>query len=254
MARLSHPNVVAAFDTGRVGEHLFVAMEFIEGTTLRRWQRAEGRKPEEIVHAYLDAARGLAAAHAAGLIHRDFKPDNVLVSDSGSIKVTDFDLVRSVGELCTGKRPIVRAMDSLRTSACEAEALETIPAPLEGSPLSAPMTEAGDMLGTPGYMFSGAVLPAKRSMPGPTSLRSASLSTSPLPREALPGNECLRACAAAKEGKTRPPPKASHVSMRVRRVLLRVIELARLGVRGLRASGSEDEARDAESWLAECRL
>jgi serine/threonine protein kinase len=88
MARLAHPNVVAVFDTGTLDGHLFVAMEFVQGTTLRRWQCTKGRGWVGVLRAYIEAGRGLAAAHAAGLVHRDFKPDNVLVSTSGMVKVT----------------------------------------------------------------------------------------------------------------------------------------------------------------------
>jgi serine/threonine protein kinase len=89
MARLSHPNVVAVFDTGSVDGRVFVAMEFVQGQTLGAWQRAKVRPLAEILRMYFDAGRGLAAAHAAGLVHRDFKPDNVLVSAGGAVKVSD---------------------------------------------------------------------------------------------------------------------------------------------------------------------
>ncbi|MCU1279646.1 MAG: hypothetical protein JWM53_3192, partial [bacterium] len=78
LARLSHPNVVPVYDVGTVEEQAFVAMEYVEGQTLKRWLKTP-RAWRDVVAVMRDAGRGLAAAHAAGLVHRDFKPDNVLI-------------------------------------------------------------------------------------------------------------------------------------------------------------------------------
>src|SRR5438128_964381 len=92
MARLSHPNVLAVYDVGEIDGQVFLAMELVEGGTLRQWLREKKRSWREVLDVLLPAARGLAAAHAAGLIHRDFKPDNVLVGSDERIRVTDFGL------------------------------------------------------------------------------------------------------------------------------------------------------------------
>jgi serine/threonine protein kinase len=75
MARLSHPNVIAVYDVGTFHDQVFVAMELIDGPTLSTWLRAAPRTRSEILGLFLQAGRGLRAAHAAGLVHRDFKPD-----------------------------------------------------------------------------------------------------------------------------------------------------------------------------------
>ncbi len=92
MAQLSHPNVVAVHDVEESGAGVVLVMEYVRGPTLRGW--APGRAWPEIVARLIEAGRGLAAAHAVGLLHRDFKPDNVLVAESGTAKVTDFGLAK----------------------------------------------------------------------------------------------------------------------------------------------------------------
>ena len=91
IAKLSHPNVVVVFDVGTLGEGIFLAMEFVDGHTLGFWLHAEPRSWREILAMFLNAGRGLTAAHAAGIVHRDFKPDNVMVSKDGQVRVMDFE-------------------------------------------------------------------------------------------------------------------------------------------------------------------
>ncbi len=95
LARLDHPCVVTVHDVGEYDGHLFVAMEFVDGSTLRQWQRERPRSWREVVTVYREAARGLVAAHAAGVIHRDFKPDNAMITADGRVKVMDFGLALS---------------------------------------------------------------------------------------------------------------------------------------------------------------
>jgi eukaryotic-like serine/threonine-protein kinase len=94
LARLQHPNVIAVHDVGTFGAFVFIAMDFVEGKTLRAWLREKPRRRREILDAFAAAGEGLAAAHRAGLVHRDFKPDNVLVGNDGRVRVLDFGLAR----------------------------------------------------------------------------------------------------------------------------------------------------------------
>ncbi len=135
MARLSHPEIVSVYDAGRDGDRIFIAMELVVGSTLRKWLADRPRAWREIVAIYARAGRGLAQAHASGIVHRDFKPDNVLIGDDGRVRVTDFGLARSVREedapLSSGTEPKNVALDS------------AVPAPL---------TRTGTLAGTPAYM------------------------------------------------------------------------------------------------------
>ncbi|MFO7565846.1 MAG: protein kinase [Enhygromyxa sp.] len=92
MARLRHPNVVAVYDVGEADGRLFVAMEYVEGVSLRQWLQASERSGPEIVEVFRAAGEGLAAAHAHGVVHRDFKPDNVLIARDARVLVLDFGL------------------------------------------------------------------------------------------------------------------------------------------------------------------
>ncbi|MEM7157070.1 MAG: serine/threonine-protein kinase [Myxococcota bacterium] len=133
MARLSHPNVATVHEVGTMDDMVFLAMEFIEGHTLKGWVSEEGHAGwAPIVTMYRQAGRGLAAAHLAGLIHRDFKPDNVLVDADGRAKVLDFGLARAQHD----------------TDPAAAERATTV----SSSSLDSPLTLAGRIMGTPAYM------------------------------------------------------------------------------------------------------
>ena len=94
LARLNHPNVVEVLDTGTFEDCLFIAMEFVDGVTLREWL-TQPRGYREVLPILMQAGRGLAAAHGAGLVHRDFKPDNVMIDDDLRVRVMDFGLARA---------------------------------------------------------------------------------------------------------------------------------------------------------------
>jgi len=95
LAKLSHPNVIQVYDVGRWRDRVYVALEYVAGRTLDEWLRATPRTWREILTVLLDAGRGLAAAHRAGICHLDVKPSNILVGDDGVVRVLDFGLARS---------------------------------------------------------------------------------------------------------------------------------------------------------------
>ncbi|MCP3140969.1 serine/threonine-protein kinase [Pyxidicoccus sp. QH1ED-7-1] len=131
-ARVVHPNVITIHDVGRFGEHVFLAMELVDGTTLREHMRSRDSDWRGLLGLFLQAGRGLAAAHAQGLVHRDFKPDNVLVGRDGRVRITDFGLAR-----------IVHGLDE---SSGPASGQDT------GAPKHGLLTRSDLVLGTPAYM------------------------------------------------------------------------------------------------------
>jgi tetratricopeptide (TPR) repeat protein len=96
LARLSHANVVQVYDVGTWGDEVWIALEYLGGTSLDRWVSAKRRGWPEVLDALMHAGRGLAAAHAAGVVHLDVKPGNVVVGDDGGVRVLDFGLARCV--------------------------------------------------------------------------------------------------------------------------------------------------------------
>ena len=140
LAKLAHPNVVAVHDVGVTDDgQLSIAMELVDGCTLAAWL-AESRSTDEILDMFAQAGRGLAAAHRAGLVHRDFKPDNVLVGRDGRARVVDFGLVRVIHDED-------RELESAR---------EQTPSLASGT-----VTEVGALMGTPLYMAPEQVLQGK---------------------------------------------------------------------------------------------
>lgn len=116
MARLAHPNVVAVHDVGWFGDRVFIAMELVEGHTLAHWLAAERRSLREVIAMFIAAGHGLAAAHAAGLVHRDFKPENVLIGKDGRVRVTDFGVAHRAELPADPGPPTAAAADRRRTT------------------------------------------------------------------------------------------------------------------------------------------
>jgi hypothetical protein len=147
MAKLAHPNVVPIYDAGMIGDQVFLAMEFVEGQSLAERLRAPKRGSaspapswREIIRLFQSAGEGLAAAHDAGILHRDFKPANVLVGVDGRVRVTDFGLARS-------STPEEAGLSVPAATSAPAGAHIAPPPPADPA-----ATVAGMMIGTPAYM------------------------------------------------------------------------------------------------------
>jgi serine/threonine protein kinase len=189
MAQVNHPNVVAVYDVGVADGLTYIAMELVPGTSLRFWQQ-QLHTVAEIVEAYIAAGRGLAAAHAAGIVHRDFKPDNCLVGRDGRIRVTDFGLAAA------------RLGDSPR-------------------PVDLELTASGSVLGTPAYMapeqFTGGnVDPRTDQFNFCVALYEALYGARPF--EGKTFDELADSVCA---GRVRPAPPGSRVSGALRAIVLR---------------------------------
>ncbi len=138
-ADLSHPNIVTVYDVGRHDAGVFLAMEYVPGKTLTKWMENDAADWRDVCRMFIEVAAGLSAAHDAGIVHRDFKPDNVLVGDDGRPRVADFGLARPVegwsardSQRVRGRRP---------------------------PPSDSALASTGEVCGTPAYMapeqFSG---------------------------------------------------------------------------------------------------
>ena len=204
MARISHSEVITVYDAGRHGDQLFIAMELVDGGTLRQWLAEKPRPWRDIVDVFVRAGRGLAQAHDAGLVHRDFKPDNVLVGRDGRVRVTDFGLARVVRE-----EP---SSDERAAEGSDGEADEAAP--------DSGVTRTGVLLGTPAYM-------APEQLGGATpDVRSDIFSFCVALYEALYGErpfagKTMRELLPEKRGNlVRPEPAGTSVPPRLRRALL----------------------------------
>jgi predicted negative regulator of RcsB-dependent stress response len=137
MARVTHPNVITVYEVGVEGSMVFLAQELLDAGTLGAWLERP-RREHEILEKFIAAGRGLAAAHAAGLVHRDFKPDNVLLGKDGRVRVSDFGLARALG-------PDDDLPAATRANMARAQL------DLSRSPMS-PLTRTGAVMGTPMFM------------------------------------------------------------------------------------------------------
>ncbi|MBK8714833.1 MAG: serine/threonine protein kinase [Deltaproteobacteria bacterium] len=187
MARLNHPNVAHVYEVGEHAQQLFIAMELVRGETLRQWQRERPRSVPELLAMHLQAARGLAAAHDVGLVHRDYKPDNVMIDAGGRARVMDFGLARASGEAS----PSLEQLPSDGEPSASQEAMAR-------SPFFADATVTGTVMGTPAYM-------APEQMAGQRASTTAPISS----RSAWP---CTRPCTASARSRARPRPRASMQS------------------------------------------
>ncbi len=212
LARLRHDNVVLVHDVGTVEGVSFLAMEFIEGQTLRRWLEQE-HEVEALLRVFAAAGRGLDAAHKSGLVHRDFKPDNVMVDVSGRVVVMDFGLARG------DEGPIaVRDAELASQTSSGAHSLLSGSGAASGS---GSLTRTGAVMGTPAYMSP------EQHLGQPTDARSDQFSWCVALWEALygarpfAGRTVAKLAYAVTQGELSSPPAGVRVPSRVHRALVR---------------------------------
>jgi serine/threonine protein kinase len=208
MARLSHPEVITVYDVGALGDQLFVAMEHVDGQTLRRWRCERHRTPAEILAVYERAGNGLAAAHEAGLVHRDFKPDNVLVARDGRVRVTDFGLARSLDH------PDAPMLGAASVDGPSADGLTTT------------LTRTGTLLGTPAYMAPEQLRGAAADARSDVFSFCVALYEALYGERPFAGTTVLVLQAAIEQGAVRRAPIMTRVPSWLRAVLLRGLRAA----------------------------
>jgi len=202
MAKVSHRNVVSIHEVQAEGDQVLVVMEHIKGRTLRAWLREERHSTGEIVSAFLQAGRGLAEVHRSALVHRDFKPDNILVGGDGRVCITDFGLVGLVQEQVDSK--------AITRNAAEPRA-----------PAEVLATGTGVLMGTPAYMA-----PEQHQLQR-ADARADQFAFCVAFYEALygerpfAGKEYEEIRASVMAGEVRPAPARATVPSRLRRIAVR---------------------------------
>ena len=238
IARLSHPNVVVVYDVRTFEEQVFIAMEFVDGNTVTYWLQSQQRSFQEIIKVFMAAGRGLQAAHDKELIHRDFKPDNVMVGRDGQVRVMDFGLARQVSdkpENTQAAAPVARPSaeaavapdeDGMSTLVINnpnvSQTVDTNEKHNSGLfDTQLTRTGAGDMIGTPAYMAPEQFLGAA------TDARTDQFSFCVALYEALygdrpfGGNSMSALTANVVQGNVKEAPNGTKVPPWVRRILLR---------------------------------
>jgi tetratricopeptide (TPR) repeat protein/predicted Ser/Thr protein kinase len=218
LAKVSHPNIVQIYEVGEEDGQIYLAMELVDGDTLRVWQDQAPRSWREILTRWIEVGRGLAAAHKAGLIHRDLKPDNAILGRDGRVRVLDFGLARS-GDLPEPVEPVE-------------------PLPAQAPRDDAALTVDGTLIGTPAYMAPEQHLRMAVDHRADIFAFCVSLYEGLYGERPFAGHGVALAIAV-NSGHVREAPRGSKVPQRLRRVLLR----------GLRVDVSE-RWQDMEALLA----
>jgi tetratricopeptide (TPR) repeat protein len=233
IARVSHPNVVVVYDVGTLGKRVFIAMELVSGHTLRYWTLERTRTWPELLEVFASAGRGLAAAHERELVHRDFKPDNVMIASDGQVRVMDFGLVQVSGERIDRH---VRASVERASAAVEPAQVEdllatrpvevsraSVATPVTGA-LSVELTRTGVAIGTPAYMSP------EQFRNEPTDARTDQFSFCVALYEAVYGERPFAGASLTElsdevcAGRVREAPEGTQVPGWIRGVLLKGLE------------------------------
>ncbi|MFV8755838.1 protein kinase domain-containing protein [Nannocystaceae bacterium ST9] len=204
LAKVDHPNVVHLLDVGTNHGATYLTMQYVAGTTLRRWQEVEGRPLRDRLDVYLQAARGLAAAHEGGIVHRDFKPDNVLVGDDGIVRVADFGIAAALS-----LDDLYDTLDSLAAASQRADD-DRSEATFDR------LTGTGMILGTPPYMAP------EQLAGGRATAKSDQFGFCVALWEAIAGHRPFTGQTPAQlRDATRKPPRAGDLPGWLRPILLR---------------------------------
>ncbi|MEX1367872.1 MAG: tetratricopeptide repeat protein [Nannocystaceae bacterium] len=209
MARLSHPNVVPVYDAGEVDGRVFVAMEHIEGRTISDWLAQERPRWPEVFDVFVAAGRGLAAAHERGLVHRDFKPDNVMIDASGRPRVMDFGLARAAEDEESGAAEAPSTFSELANG---------VSARISGTDS---LTRTGFVLGTPAYMAPEQHLGAPLDPASDQFSFCVALYKGLYGERPFEGGTAAELCKAVLDGQVRPAPSATAIPGWLRRIVLR---------------------------------
>jgi serine/threonine protein kinase len=244
IARLSHSNVVIVYDVGTFEDQVFIAMEFLDGNTVTYWLQSQQRSWREIVKVFMAAGRGLQAAHDKELVHRDFKPDNVMVTRDGQVRVMDFGLARQVsekgerdpvsGEFKPRPRTIAEAAAAISESGVfPDEPSETLvinhDAPLGPDTLEMQnsglfdnqLTRTGAMMGTPAYMAPEQFLGTATDARTDQFSFCVALYEAVYGERPFGGNSMFALTSNVVQGNVKEAPANTKVPPWVRRILLR---------------------------------
>jgi tetratricopeptide (TPR) repeat protein len=248
IAKLRHPNVVVVHDAGSVEGRVFLAMEYVDGQTLGAWLGERTRSQREILDVFVGAGRGLGAAHAAGLVHRDFKPQNVMVGKDGSVRVTDFGLARQIGA------PAAAPEASDDDAAVHAGGA----APPQSNDAAIPITRTGELIGTPMYMAPEQLKTRWADARTDQFSFCVALYQALYGMHPFFGGKLVDITAAVAAGRVQPPPPKSTVPPWLRRILLRGLSVdpaARWeSMEALTLALARDPARQRRRWLGAVAL
>jgi serine/threonine protein kinase/tetratricopeptide (TPR) repeat protein len=251
IARLSHPNVVVVYDVGTFEDKVFIAMEFVDGNTVTFWLEQQPRTWQEILRVFIAAGHGLTAAHEKGLVHRDFKPDNVMVGRDGQVRVMDFGLARQMDkpgikerrprgtppgakradiEVGTGTLPLDHREISIDEGTLVlnpglADSGGDMQSSVSGL-FDARLTRTGAMMGTPAYMAPEQFFGKETDSRTDQFSFCVSLYEALYGERPFPGKKLTELTANVVQGTIRAAPAGTKVPFWVRRVLLRGLRSA----------------------------
>jgi eukaryotic-like serine/threonine-protein kinase len=227
IAKLQHPNVVVVYDVGSFRDTVFIAMEFIDGPTLGHWMSVERRPWRETLRVFQAAGRGLEAAHALGMVHRDFKPDNVMLTKDGQVRVMDFGLARQFDDGDEAGTPVpaapapAPAADPDETMSAGPGSTRSTGLQTSGRYLDLKLTETGVQVGTPAYMAPEQYSALRSDARSDQFSFSVALYEALYEERPFAGHTVPEIMTNVSAGRVSPAPERARVPGWLRRVVLR---------------------------------